>query len=72
MVWIGDRTRQFDHAHGEYMRESEIQLASMSASWNLDDLKRLIGAVNPDNIPGRLCCTADGADRIFIQTAANC
>lgn len=66
MVWIGDRTRQFDHAHVEYMRGISNPIGlKCGPSMELDDLKRLIGALNPDNIPGRLTLISRmGADHV--------
>ena len=66
MVWIGDRTRQFDHAHVEYMRGISNPIGlKCGPSMELDDLKRLIDALNPDNIPGRLTLISRmGADHV--------
>src|SRR5215470_281480 len=55
MVWIGDRTRQLDHAHVEYSRGIKNPLGlKCGPSLKTDDLLRLIDALNPDNEPGRL------------------
>ena len=66
MVWIGDRTRQFDHAHIEYMRGISNPIGlKCGPSMDLDDLKRLIDRLNPENTPGRLTLISRmGADKV--------
>jgi 3-deoxy-7-phosphoheptulonate synthase len=55
MLWIGDRTRQLDHAHIEYARGIKNPLGlKCGSSLKTDDLLRLIDLLNPDNEPGRL------------------
>ena len=55
MLWIGDRTRQIDGAHVEYMRGISNPIGlKCGPSLDPDDLLRLIETLNPDNIPGRL------------------
>lgn len=55
MIWIGDRTRQADHAHIEYARGIKNPLGlKCGPSLAEDDLLRLIDAVNPENEAGRL------------------
>jgi 3-deoxy-7-phosphoheptulonate synthase len=58
-VWIGDRTRQLDGAHVEFMRGVENPIGlKCGPSLDPDDLLRLIDALNPQNIPGRLTLIA--------------
>jgi len=55
MLWIGDRTRQLDHAHVEFMRGIGNPIGmKCGPSTDPDELLRLIDTLNPDNIPGRL------------------
>jgi 3-deoxy-7-phosphoheptulonate synthase len=55
MLWIGDRTRQHDHAHIEYARGIKNPIGlKCGPSLKADDLLRLIDVLNPDNEPGRL------------------
>ena len=55
MIWIGDRTRQADHAHIEYCRGIKNPLGlKCGPSLKADDLLRLIDILNPDNEAGRL------------------
>src|ERR1043166_2812797 len=55
MVWIGDRTRQPDHAHVEYCRGIKNPLGLKTGpSQKSDDLLKLIDILNPENEPGRL------------------
>ena len=54
-VWIGDRTRQPDHAHVEFMRGIANPIGmKCGPSTEPDELIRLIDMLNPDNVPGRL------------------
>ena len=54
-VWIGDRTRQPDHAHVEFMRGISNPIGmKCGPSTDPDELIRLIDMLNPDNEPGRL------------------
>ena len=55
MLWIGDRTRQLDAAHVEFMRGIKNPIGlKCGPSLKSDDLLRLIDILNPNNIPGRL------------------
>ncbi len=55
MLWIGDRTRQVDGAHVEFLRGVENPLAcKVGPGANVDELLRLIDILNPENDPGRL------------------
>ncbi len=55
MVWIGDRTRQPDHAHVEFVRGIKNPIGlKCGPSLKPDELIRLIDILNPDNEPGRL------------------
>jgi len=69
MVWIGDRTRQLDGAHVEYMRGISNPIGlKCGPSLETDDLLRLIDRLNPDNIPGRLTLIARmGADNVHAK-----
>ncbi|MDA5193630.1 class II 3-deoxy-7-phosphoheptulonate synthase [Govanella unica] len=55
MLWIGDRTRQLDGAHVEFLRGVKNPIG-MKVGPNIDhdDLLRLIDVLNPANEPGRL------------------
>jgi len=66
MLWIGDRTRQPDGAHVEFLRGVKNPLGlKCGPSSNPDDLMRLIDILNPDNEPGRLTLIARmGSDKI--------
>jgi 3-deoxy-7-phosphoheptulonate synthase len=55
MLWIGDRTRQLDGAHVEFLRGVSNPLGlKVGPSVDVDELRRLVDALNPDNINGRL------------------
>jgi 3-deoxy-7-phosphoheptulonate synthase len=66
MIWIGDRTRQLDHAHVEYARGVENPLGlKCGPSLAPDELLRLIDLLNPANEPGRLTLICRfGADKV--------
>ncbi|HEX7200903.1 MAG TPA: 3-deoxy-7-phosphoheptulonate synthase class II, partial [Dongiaceae bacterium] len=52
MLWIGDRTRQFDGAHVEFARGIENPIGlKCGPSMESDDLLRLIDLLNPGNVP---------------------
>ena len=55
MIWIGDRTRQPDHAHVEYCRGIKNPIGlKCGPSLEPDGLLRLMDILNPKNEPGRL------------------
>jgi len=55
LLWIGDRTRQTDHAHVEFCRGIKNPLGlKCGPSLKPDELLRLIDILNPDNEAGRL------------------
>jgi len=66
MVWIGDRTRQADHAHVEFCRGIRNPIGmKCGPSLKPDDLLRLIDILNPENEPGRLTLIGRfGADKV--------
>ena len=66
MIWIGDRTRQPDHAHIEYCRGIKTPLGlKCGPSLTPDGLLELIDLLNPENEPGRLTLIARfGADKV--------
>ena len=72
MLWIGDRTRQPDHAHVEFCRGIKNPLGlKCGPSLKADELLRLIDILNPDNEPGRLTLIARfGADKVFDHLPA--
>jgi 3-deoxy-7-phosphoheptulonate synthase len=66
MLWIGDRTRQPDGAHIEFLRGVENPLGlKCGPSLDPDELCRLIDILNPQNQPGRLTLIARmGYDKV--------
>ncbi|MGB3387163.1 MAG: 3-deoxy-7-phosphoheptulonate synthase class II [Pseudaminobacter sp.] len=55
MIWIGDRTRQLDHAHVEFCRGVANPIGlKCGPSITPEELVRLATLLNPDNEPGRL------------------
>ncbi len=66
MIWIGDRTRQPDHAHVEYCRGVKNPLGlKCGPSMDPDGLLELIDLLNPENDPGRLTLIARfGHDKV--------
>jgi len=55
MLWIGERTRQVDGAHVEFLRGVLNPIGiKVGPDYDLDNVKQLIDAINPENEPGRL------------------
>src|SRR6516225_4940316 len=69
MLWIGDRTRQPDHAHVEFCRGIMNPLGlKCGPSSKVDEMLRLIDILNPENKPGRLTLIVRlGADKVADQ-----
>src|ERR1700758_4394779 len=67
MIWIGDRTRQPDHAHVEFCRGVKNPLGlKCGPSLTADGLLRLIDILDPANEPGRLTLICRfGAGKVF-------
>lgn len=65
-LWIGERTRQIDGAHVEFLRGVKNPIGlKCGPSMSPDDLLRLIDMLNPANEPGRLTLiTRMGAAKI--------
>jgi 3-deoxy-7-phosphoheptulonate synthase len=58
-LWIGDRTRQIEGAHVEFMRGIRNPIGlKVGPSMVADDLLRLIDVLDPENEPGRLTLIA--------------
>ena len=72
MIWIGDRTRQFDHAHIEYARGIKNPIGlKCGPSLKPDELLRLIDILNPENEAGRLTLIGRfGAEKVGDQLPA--
>jgi len=66
MLWIGDRTRQPDGAHVEFLRGVKNPLGFKAGpTMKVDDMLRLIDILNPDNDAGRINIIARmGADNV--------
>jgi len=71
-VWIGERTRQLDHAHMEFFKQIENPVGvKIGPGISGDELLRLIDALNPDNEAGRLTLiTRMGADNLADKLPA--
>ncbi|HBT87595.1 class II 3-deoxy-7-phosphoheptulonate synthase [Desulfobacter sp.] len=55
MLWIGERTRQVDGAHVEFLRGVLNPIGvKIGPDYDIDDIKQLIEILNPANEPGRL------------------
>jgi 3-deoxy-7-phosphoheptulonate synthase len=66
LVWLGDRTRQAEGAHAEFLRGIKNPIGmKCGPTLEPDDLLRLIDRLNPENDPGRLTLiTRMGADKV--------
>ena len=59
MIWIGDRTRQPDGAHVEFASGVQNPIGlKCGPTMEVDDLKKLMAKLNPDNEEGRLTLIA--------------
>jgi len=65
-LWIGDRTRQLDGSHVEFLRGVHNPIGlKVGPTMQPDDLLRLIETLNPANETGRLTLISRmGADRV--------
>ncbi|HEY8566446.1 MAG TPA: 3-deoxy-7-phosphoheptulonate synthase class II [Beijerinckiaceae bacterium] len=72
MIWIGDRTRQLDHAHVEYARGIRNPIGlKCGPSLKPDELLKLIDLLNPQDEAGRLTLICRfGADKVFDHLPA--
>jgi 3-deoxy-7-phosphoheptulonate synthase len=66
MLWIGERTRQPDGAHVEFLRGVKNPLGlKCGPNMSGDDLIKLVDILNPENEPGRLTLiTRMGHDKV--------
>jgi 3-deoxy-7-phosphoheptulonate synthase len=69
LLWIGERTRQLDHAHIEFMRGIKNPIGlKVGPTVEPDDLMRLIDALNPNEELGRLTLYGRfGSDKIAAR-----
>src|SRR5579863_7256989 len=69
LVWLGDRTKQLDGAHVEFLRGIKNPIAmKCGPTTEPDDVLRLIDKLNPRNEPGRLTLiTRMGADKVAAK-----
>ena len=72
MLWIGDRTRQPDHAHVEYMRGIHNPIGiKCGPSLTPDGLLQLLEALDPKNDAGRITLICRfGADKVLDHLPA--
>lgn len=55
MLWIGDRTRQLDGAHIEFLRGVNNPLGmKVGPNHNIDEILSILDRLNPENEPGRM------------------
>ena len=66
MLWIGERTRQLDGAHVEFLRGVGNPIGcKLGPSTTVDEVLDLCAALNPTRAPGRLTLISRmGADRV--------
>jgi 3-deoxy-7-phosphoheptulonate synthase len=72
MIWIGDRTRQPDHAHVEFLRGVKNPIGiKVGPTTKAEDLIQLLDTLNPENLPGRITLIARmGAQQITEKLPA--
>ena len=66
MLWVGDRTRQLDGAHIEFVKGIQNPIGlKVGPATDIKELLKIINEINPNNIPGRLTLICRmGADKI--------
>ena len=66
MLWVGDRTRQLDGAHIEFVRGIQNPIGlKVGPTTDIVELLKIIEVINPDNIAGRISLISRmGADKI--------
>ncbi|PID41091.1 MAG: 3-deoxy-7-phosphoheptulonate synthase class II [Proteobacteria bacterium] len=66
MLWIGERTRQVDGAHVEFLRGVLNPVGvKVGPDFDIDEIRKLADILNPENEPGRLTLiTRLGMNRI--------
>jgi 3-deoxy-7-phosphoheptulonate synthase len=65
LLWIGDRTRQLDGAHVEFLRGVSNPIGlKVGPSMGTDELLRLVDVLNPDNRAGRLTLISRMGDQL--------
>jgi 3-deoxy-7-phosphoheptulonate synthase len=71
-LWIGDRTRQVDGAHVEFLRGLKNPLGmKVGPTQEPDDLMRILDVLNPSNEPGRITLISRmGADKVAARLPA--
>jgi 3-deoxy-7-phosphoheptulonate synthase len=69
LLWIGERTRQLDGAHVEFLRGVKNPIGvKVGPTLEPDELLALIDALNPENEPGRLTLYGRfGSDKIAAR-----
>ena len=68
MLWIGDRTRQLDGAHVEFLRGVSNPLGlKVGPTMGVDELLRLVDTLNPQNRAGRLTLIARMGDDLVEE-----
>ncbi|KAG6417424.1 hypothetical protein SASPL_119582 [Salvia splendens] len=69
MIWVGERTRQLDGAHVEFLRGVSNPLGiKVSDKMDPNELVKLIDILNPDNKPGRITVIARmGAENMRVK-----
>jgi 3-deoxy-7-phosphoheptulonate synthase len=72
LLWIGERTRQLDGAHVEFLRGIRNPIGlKVGPTLEADELLRLIEALNPNAEPGRLTLYGRfGAEKIAARLPA--
>src|SRR5580704_3703132 len=71
-LWIGDRTRQLEGAHVEFLRGVKNPLGmKVGPTQEPDDLLRILDALNPANEAGRITLISRmGADKVAARLPA--
>jgi 3-deoxy-7-phosphoheptulonate synthase len=69
MLWVGERTRQIDHAHLHFLSGIGNPIGiKVSDKASPEELLELLEIINPDNIPGRVVVIVRmGAEKLRLK-----
>jgi 3-deoxy-7-phosphoheptulonate synthase len=72
MLWVGERTRQIDHAHLHFLSGIGNPIGiKVSDKASPEELLELLEIINPDNIPGRVVVIVRmGAEKLRLKLPA--
>jgi len=72
MLWVGDRTRQLEGAHIEFVKGIGNPIGiKVGPTIDIEELIKIIDVVNPENIPGRITLICRMGSEKIMQKLPN-